>query len=183
MLDLELLQAFKQAAYIPGKYYSMTATVRDVKKETQTCSVEPINSPNYPSNDNWIEGVRLTANNASKGTYLVYPKKGSQVIISWLNNTECFINIYSEIDEITIATETYTFGEGKNKGLVKVTELVDKINKLENTVNSLTAILKSVVITVPPLIGIVYPFLPLFSSVTTIPNTQVKELENDKVIH
>ncbi|NBO36916.1 hypothetical protein EBU91_05230 [bacterium] len=72
--------------------------------------------------------------------------------------------------------------EGNNGGLVKVQDLVNKINALENSYNTLLQNLQSIVITLAPS-GTV-PFAPFVASSSPItPLTSVQDLENQNVQH
>jgi hypothetical protein len=79
------------------------------------------------------------------------------------------------------ADDLFQFGNGDNAGLVKVAELTQKLNNLEQKVNELLTTLSAITITLAPT-GTV-PFAPFFSSVTQLTQTQKTDLENEKVKH
>ena len=83
-----------------------------------------------------------------KGMFLV-PKVGSNVAVSMLDKDNAFIVMFSELEEILIEVGdqsieikdgSIVFNGGNFDGLVKVEPLVQKINKLENEINTLKQI-------------------------------------------
>lgn len=82
----------------------------------------------------------------TKGTKLL-PKKDSVVIVERIGKSnELFVAMYSELDSITWEIENmkyfvdkdgFVFNNGNNKGMVKLPELVQKLNNLENKVNQI----------------------------------------------
>lgn len=67
----------------------------------------------------------------SKKGIVITPVMGSSVIISRIGDSdELFVEMFSEV-------ESMMFDGGENEGLVKVKELTNKINALENDINDL----------------------------------------------
>lgn len=87
-----------------------------------TCTAQPYTD--MPT----IEGIRLQGQEEEIGIYCK-PKVGSTIIVSFIEN-EPYVSMFSEVDKIILRNED--FG-----GLVKVEELTEKLNNLENKVNSL----------------------------------------------
>lgn len=76
----------------------------------------------------------------------------------------------------------YSFNDGNNNGIPKVTPLTSKINALENLVNSILNALKTTVIPLAPSGS--YPFAPLYAALNDItPITAQSDLENTKLKH
>jgi len=113
-------QAVKLAAIGNEKLYSEFATVNAV--EGSFCTVTPLN------NEVPIEDVPLMAADNEQG-FLITPKVGSIVLISWFSKNTPFVSLFSEIESL------YLRGDS-NGGLVKVSELVDRLNNIENAFNS-----------------------------------------------
>ena len=116
------------------------AEVDSVDEGQRTCVVTPINdnaTTSYPD-------VLLMAE-ANDGI-LIVPAIGSTVIVNVSKRGVAYVCMYSDIDKLTIITSTLTtlvckatqFNDGSFGGLVKIQELVDKINRLENTFNTHT---------------------------------------------
>jgi hypothetical protein len=169
----DILNAIRQAAKLPGAF-SVLATVSAVDTEENTCDCVPM----YEAPD--LLDVKLFPRDEDgemkKGLLLV-PKVGSVVVVSFINNQDTgFISMCSEVDEIHLNGENY-------KGLVKIEELVDKLNALENKVNTIISTFNAHT----------HPYVdsgsPAVTSVTatlvagTLTPTQVADLENDTVLH
>ena len=149
------------------QYESILCNVSNIDTTKMLCTCIPING------DADFEEVRLNAN-YQKGFVLV-PKNNSVVVVSQISNEVAYISMVSEVDQIYLAGDD-------NGGLVKVSELVDKINRVENQVNNILNVLKTTVIPLAP--SGTYPFAPLYASILDItPLTQVNDLENKTVQH
>lgn len=104
------------------KTYSEVCTVTNIDTEKYLCDCTPVDGSAILIN------VRLIADN--KIGFKLIPKENSIVVVTLINNTTGYISMCSEIDEIHL--------NGNNlDGIVKVNELVTKLNQLENKVNEL----------------------------------------------
>jgi hypothetical protein len=126
---------------------------------------------------------------------IAIPPVGSQVFcISVGNSDERYVAVsFNEIEKIIYKGEnvsividdnegTVVLNDGENGGLIKIEGLVSKINVLESKVNELLQTLQAVVIPLAP--SGTYPLATDFADVTPLqPETQVSDLENDKVKH
>lgn len=124
-----------------------------------------------------IEDVRLCADfneNSTTAGLILVPKIDSIVIVSFIGESEAYLSMVSEVDYVYLNGNTYG-------GLVKVEDLVTKINNLETKVNTLISTLTSVTIPLAP--SGTYPFAPIFSAITPLTPTTKTEIENDKVQH
>lgn len=142
------------------------ANVDSVNEAERTCDVTPLTdnaTTSYPS-------VLLMAE--SDDGVLIIPTINSNVLVNVSKRGIAYVCMFSEIDKVTIITKTLTqFNDGSFGGLVKVQELVDKINRLENTFNSHTHVATSFGTPTTP------PATPI------APITIVTDIENDKIIH
>jgi hypothetical protein len=130
----------KQALITLIRRYSIStnvenATVISVDKDKDTCRVKT------HSGEAEIPNVRLTAIVESGDTrFCIYPKVESDVTIMFFpgQDVEAVILKYSEIDDVVVKfANEFVFNDGDNGGLVKVVELVDKMNDTENKLNDL----------------------------------------------
>lgn len=87
-----------------------------------------------------MKQVRLNADIGSDIGIVITPKKDTNVLVCELNKADAFVAMYSEIDQITVKIGNssalikdgeISFNGGNFGGLVKVQELVNKINALE----------------------------------------------------
>jgi hypothetical protein len=100
---------------------ALVCTVESVDINEKTCYCIPINE------DADIPNVRIMAQN--ENGFLLVPKVGSVVIISFLTDSDAYVSMVSEVSEIQLNGDNYD-------GLVKINDLVDKLNDIENTLNT-----------------------------------------------
>lgn len=80
-----------------------------------------------------IEDVRICANfndDTNKIGLVCVPKVESIVLVQFIGDSEAYVTMVSEVDFVYLNANTYG-------GLVKVQDLVTKLNNLENTVNTI----------------------------------------------
>lgn len=146
----------------------------------------------YNENDNTIVCSPITSTfgsnitvklSISEGNNIeLIPTIGSIVLIGYTDNDIIELLSVSDADKINISSNIdISFNGGEFGGLVKVKELTDKINSLENLVNNLLNTLKTTTIPLAP--SGTYPFAPLYSSFTPLTNTNKSEIENENITH
>lgn len=124
-----------------------------------------------------LKGVRL-ASQSHATNFIVVPAVNSIVGLigdSDKNTTEYSCVLYGQISEIMLRGD-------QHGGLVKVSELVSKLNTIEDDLNDLKMIF-STWVTVPSDGGAALKALAATWYAATIVNTTVANLENDKVKH
>lgn len=149
---MEIREAIQRIAGENRNTFGITCTVVSVDGSTCVCS--PIDG----SAD--IEDVRLQVEEGS-GIF-IEPRIGSFVIVAMTNDVEGYVALFSEI-------ETIIWMDGTHGGLVRVVDLVAKLNALESKVNALI----TWGVTVSP------PFSPS----TLLPLTDRADLENTNITH
>jgi len=156
----------KKLAETNDEIYSVICKV--VKVNGEEAELAPLNG------DANLLAVKLIA--GTSGTpFLITPAADSIVIATFLSKDTAFVSLYSEIETIKLRGDQ--FG-----GLVKVEELVKKINALEKQVNDLYTALVGIVVPLAP--SGAYPLAPSFANIQPIaPTTQKSDLENEKVLH
>lgn len=170
--------------------FSIVGKVTTVDETKYTCNVMPID------NEAELFKVRLkpTIDTNKKGCISI-PAIGSFVIVGFLKKKDAspFVIWCSNFEKYYIVGDGGNIIEFKNDGtilingddedgLVKVNDLVTKINALENLVNTILSTLKATVIPLAP--SGTYPFASLYASANTIsPLTNKAALENIKVKH
>lgn len=113
-------------------------------------------------------------------SFILIPAVGSYVYCSTVNNEQSNLQItaFSEVSQI------YLKGDA-NLGLVKITELVDKLNQLEESLNAVIDLLKTHVHPVTAL-GTPTGTSPTLTTIDTNkinPITAIADLENEFVKH
>lgn len=148
--------------------YGVPCTVESIDEVdgAQLAACKPING------DADLLDVRLQADPGSG--LLIVPKIGSIVIVQPINELTGYIALFSEVESMKLLDGT--FG-----GLIKIQDLVEKVNNLEDQVNNLLSTLQGISIPLAP--SGTYPFAPLFTSFTPLTPTQVADIENDKITH
>jgi hypothetical protein len=138
-----------------------------------------VTAVNYPFFDGELitgeilQNIRLVAEEFDK-VFVLIPQIDSNVIVGMVDAQNGILLLASDIDEV------YLRGT-EHGGLVKVSELVDKLNNLENQVNDILTTLKNTTIPLAP--SGTYPFAPLYASINNLTPTQIADIENDKVKH
>lgn len=167
-------------------FYPLLCTVVSVDINNKSCEVEPING------DANILDVKILAD-ADPGMFMM-PKVGSTVAVSMLDNDNAFVVMYSELEEILIEVGdqkieikdgSIVFNGGNFDGLVKVSPLVQKINKLENEINKLKQIFTTWA-PVPNDGGLALKteiLLQNWNTTPITPITQKSDLENTVIKH
>jgi hypothetical protein len=104
------------------QYEGVVCNVSDIDLATFTCTCTPI--------DGSAEFYEVLLNaDADKGFTLI-PKDGSVVIIQQTSQANAYLTMVSKVDQVYIAGDA-------NGGLVKVNDLVSKLNRIENDINVL----------------------------------------------
>ncbi len=167
---------------LSGSNTIFIAEVKAVDMDTNTCTID------YNGVD--VEGVNLGAKGEKDKTIIVYPKINKPAIFGRIGNSNQFFMIHcAEAEKISIEAGSSLIeindGEilingGSFGGLIKIGDLVSKLNNLENALNSLLANYKAH--------NHLHPQGPTTAFV--VPCTQVNlqttvngDIENDKIKH
>lgn len=178
----DIRNSVRELAKGNAQQFSVPCLVDNINTTDMTCDCEPIDG----SAD--FLGVRLMANVADG--YVLIPKDQSIVMVTPINKMTGFVSMVSEIDKVIcyidsgnkyeFSTSGFIFNGGTLDGMVKVNDLVTKINALENLVNSILTVLKATVIPLAP--SGTYPFASLYTAISAITPITVKaDLENTKI--
>lgn len=153
-------------------FYSIACYARNVSAgdvdDNLTCDAEPVDGGSI------IQDVSLIADNNAWG-FMPIPKEGSIVIVNMTNNESGYVAMCSQIDDIYINGNS--FG-----GLVKVNDLVQKLNKIEGDLNSLKTAFNSWVV-VGGDGGAALKAISATWAAQSITPTQVSDIENTKAHH
>jgi hypothetical protein len=164
----------------------LVCKVKSVDEDKSTCIVvtksgkESVEIPNVSLQVGVCDGLQII------------PKVDSDVLILRSTYQSPFVVNWSDVDKyyIQVGDSSFTIendgtmqlNDGAYDGLVKVKDLTDKINALENLVNNLLNTLKSTTIPLAP--SGTYPFAPLYAAFNPIqPITQQSDIENKNITH
>ncbi len=133
--------------------HGIPCKVTAVDIPTLTCDCEPING------DADIKDVRLMAGTGNGVTLI--PAVDSIVIVQMISDVSAYVSMFSQLQSIQLL-------DGSFGGIVKIPELITKINTIENRVNAIGTWGATVS---PPLAP--GPITP----------TVAADIENDKITH
>lgn len=160
-------------------------TVIDINEETLTCSIAIENAPERVD-------VLLRSTTGDNDGFIIIPELNSHVLVSIIQNNPVysFISGYSKVAKVLIkTTDNISFEIADNQiklngeqygGLVKINQLVSRLNNIETAFNELLNHYKNHNHVHPqgPTTGLLIPSLQSPLSITT-----VEELENKTIKH
>ena len=147
-------------------------TVISVDTDSQTIDAKPLTSKSSVN----FEGAFLGASEEEKNNGLLYiPKIGSLVGIIQQSSIYSRVVLFSEIESIN-------FLGGAYGGLIKIEELVKKVNAIEQDLNDLKQAFTSWLVVPSDGGGALKAITSTWSS-AIITETQKSELENTKIKH
>jgi len=149
-------------------YESMVCKVSEIDTTKFTCTCSPI--------DGSADYIEIPYNVGAVKGFVIEPKDGSYVALTTTSETTGFVSMVSEVNQI------YLNGDNEG-GLVKVQDLVDRLNDIKDVVNDLITKFNSHthILTLTTGTGTAAPTAS--PETNTIPNTTVSELENIKIKH
>ncbi len=158
---------------IAGKQHQMVFTAKVVDVDGETCTVELEETLK-------LTDVRLRAViNGENSKILVTPKTNSYVLVADLAGdlSQLAVIGYSEVEKIEVdADNKIIFNGGDNKGLVKVAEMVNWMQKVYNDLAELSTLLST-----SEVAGNGAPLAISFTPST--PSPSIDNFQNDKIIH
>lgn len=152
-----------------GQIYGIIGTVTAIDKGERTCTVTPI------TGEADVQDVNLQANTSLDNGIVTFPVLDSEVIVSFLSDENAYISLFSEIDEIRI-------NNGENGGLINISDLVGKLNTVENDLNDLKTVLAAWVPVTQDGGTALKAALGTYYTEFIVP-TQEAELEDTNVLH
>lgn len=162
------------------KIQVLMGKVKSVDESKMVCDIDLETAPD-------LLDVRLRSiiDSTDKGV-LIVPKKDSVVLVGIIENRieSAFVLSFSEVEKIRLITDEIELAGKDFKGLVKVEDLTQKLNNLENAFNNLVADFNAHTHNAPQApSGTLATLPPLVPSTQNVANTQVSDLENEKVKH
>lgn len=173
----EIKEAIKSIVGVPGMMFVM-GRVESVGDET--CSVKIADRL-------VINDVRLNASaDSNADNILIKPTVGSMVLMADLSGGELrslVIVSFSELESMTVKFEgDVVINGGENEGLVKIVELTEKLNAIENDINSLKQVFSSWA----PIVydgGASLKAAATSWAAQTLKKTSKEDIENSKIKH
>lgn len=181
---MSLVKYIRQIVDQGDELYSVFAKVLSVDKDNNKCKIQPLRNDESQIE---ISEIQLGSKIDEENDFIIYPEIGSVVLITWISKQDAFISLYGDINAIEIkANTTITFNGGELGGLPITGALVEKINQLENALNSLITLYNSHIhvttatVGVGPAVGVIAPTTST-SSDNIVPLTTDADLENDQI--
>jgi hypothetical protein len=127
---MNIKEAIQEILKNEEEIYSIVGEVTDVDESARTVDVQP--------NDESAElfGVLLQANADQTNGFVNIPSLNSQVVVTFLSKEIAFVSLFTEVDKVLIDADEITLNGGTNGGLIVLSKLITKINRLENIINS-----------------------------------------------
>lgn len=149
------------------QYQSLICTVDSVNLSARTCVCTP--------NNGSAQFTDVLLNADKTNSFLLVPSVGGKVEVTQLSDEVAFISMVGDLDEI------YMLGDA-NEGIVKVIELTQKLNNLENDINNLKAAF-SAWVTVPNDGGAALKAAAASWYGASLTPTTKAEIQNSKIQH
>lgn len=97
---MNIRDAIRKAVETGAEIYSVVGKIKSVDTTERTCVVEPVDgSPE-------INGVRYTVTNGDSSGFILNPKSGSFVIVTFLDDNNGFISLITEFDTVVLNNGT-----------------------------------------------------------------------------
>lgn len=168
----KILEAFRRLIASEVPVITKPATVNAVDADKGTCDVSFADEDLADHN-----GVLLTSGTDITNRLLIVPEIGSTVYVSLVMNNEqwAFVSLYSKVKEIHLRGDRYN-------GIVKVGDVTEKLNNIENDINNLKSIIGSW-LPAPNDGGAALKTASATWVSSTLQTTTEGELQNEKVKH
>lgn len=179
----EIFEEFVNNELNKERFYSLIGKAVNVDEDKRVCDFEPIDDLATR------EGVRLQSVISESKGFVLIPKEGSNIVVSFFDSSLGFVSLTSELNKIIWDVDLTQINGGKNGGLINIQPLIDKINQLENALNSHIIIFNSHIhittatVAATPTPGLIAPTTPGDTTNTIAPITLKSDLEDTKFTH
>lgn len=131
--DRSIISAIRKmtGTYDADQVYLVTGKVTAINEAAGTCTVEAI------SGNATTELTNVEFQTVVSDGVLIIPRIDSEVKVLFSKYTDPFIAQYSEVEKIYLSADLVQFEDGNLGGMVKVISLTDKLNTIENKINSI----------------------------------------------
>ncbi len=170
-----------------NKIYSMQCTVKSIDVAKRICVCTPTDGSADILNvrleaDITVDSEDVPVNSDAKGWFVV-PVVGSVVGVSFYSKTEAYISVWTEIDDIVAIQNLFTFNDGAFGGLIKIDDLVSRLNDYESLFTQLQTDFTAWT-PVPNDGGLALKTILSTGFLTqSVPSTVKANFENIKVVH
>jgi len=127
---MKIKEIIRELSESGEQVYSLVCKVLSVDETNRTCEVEPIDG------SAGIPETRLQANINLNSGFILFPAIDSHVVVCFLNKNAAFVALFSEVDKVHLRGDQLG-------GLIKVEDLVTRLNNVENDLNDLKTVFNS----------------------------------------
>lgn len=173
----EILEQFVKGQLDRENFYSITGKAVNVDEDERTCDLEPIEE------EATREGIRLQSAISGTNGFVLIPKEGSFIVVSFFDSRTGFVSLTSELEKIIWDVELTQINGGNNGGLINIEPLVDKINNLESDINDLKKVFLTTWTPVSQDGGAALKVAAAAWAASIFIETKKSELEDTNVIH
>jgi len=178
----QILREFHDRFMGNERFYSVIGTAVNVDETKRTCNLEPL------EDDAIRTGVRLQSVISETQGFVLIPKEGSFIAVTFFDKSKGFVSLTSELEKIIIDTDLVQFNGGNNGGLINIEGLVDRMNEIETKLNGFVDDFNSHIhittatVGATPTPGILASPSPS-STNKVVPETQRSDFEDNKIKH
>lgn len=133
--------AIRRLADKGDEVYSVVGEVLEVDGLERTCSVRPL----AEEEEDVIYGVRLQAEIGGDKGMVLFPKKGSTVVVTFMNNMTGYVALCSEYEKLewAVGTKVLTFDKDGLRVESEASDLKSELNSLADLLNSILTTLQT----------------------------------------
>jgi hypothetical protein len=170
-------QALKERALLYEELYLKLCTVDSINETERTIECTPVDDSAK------LISVDLQAQQENTAGLLIVPKLGSKVLVGYLDKNNAAVLLYTDIDKIILDVEnTIVINGGENYGLVKVEKVTEKLNAIEQDINTLKTLISGWTPVAQDGGAALKTVLSSWSA-QQLQQTGKEELENNKIKH
>lgn len=127
-------EAIRRLADKGDEVYSIVGEVTEIDAAGRTCTVQPVAEP-----EALIYDVRLQADIEGSVGMVSFPKKGSLVVVTFLNPATGYVALCSEVEKVewTVGEKTLTFDKDGLRIVSEVSDLKTELNAFADLLNSI----------------------------------------------
>lgn len=178
----EILRQFHDLFIGNERFYSVLGTAINVDEEKRTCDLQPVEDTAIRTK------VRLQSVISETQGFVLIPKEGSFIAVSFFDKSKGFVALTSELEKIIIDTALVQFNRGDNGGLINIEGLVNRMNNMENKLNGLVGDFNAhthattATIQATSVLGIITPTAPPSTNIVS-PITNRNDFEDNAIKH
>ena len=187
MKTKDLLLGFVDVWSKQNNIYSKQCTVTSIDVNKRICNCAPVDGSAEIVEVSLEADIAINSSDEPKDShpkgFFIVPKLNSLVTVSFTSKGNGFLSSYTEIEDVIIKSTSFTFNDGSYGGLIKVSDLIDRLKEYEDLFTQLKTDLNAWT-PVPQDGGLALKTILISGFLTkTVPSSNVSEFENDKIVH